>query len=151
MISIFELFKVGIGPSSSHTVGPMKAAAAFSDAVAKGAVSRVEVDLLGSLAWTGKGHGTDSAAILGLAGELPETVDPDAAERLVAVVREEKRLKLGKRRVIPFDPATDIRFDTVSPTPRHPNTLRLAAYDAEGKLLAEQRWCSVGGGFVVRE
>ena len=151
MISVFELFKVGIGPSSSHTVGPMKAAATFAEAVAKGAVSRVEVDLLGSLAWTGKGHGTDGAVILGLAGMHPETVDPDAAARLVALVREEKSLKLGGRRVIPFDPARDIRFDTVAATPRHPNTLRLAAYDKDGKKLADQRWCSVGGGFVVRE
>jgi len=151
MISVFELFKVGIGPSSSHTVGPMKAAAAFSEAVAKGAVSRVAVDLLGSLAWTGKGHGTDGAVMLGLAGQLPETVDPDAAQRIVAEIRESKRLNLGGRRIIAFDPAQDIRFDTISETPRHPNTLRLAAFDAEGKILSDQRWCSVGGGFVVRE
>jgi L-serine dehydratase len=87
MISVFELFKVGIGPSSSHTVGPMKAAASFAETVAKSVVSRVEVDLLGSLAWTGKGHGTDGAVILGLAGMHPETVDPDAAATLVSVVR----------------------------------------------------------------
>jgi len=151
MISVFELFKVGIGPSSSHTVGPMKAAAAFAQAVAKSAVSRIQVDLLGSLAWTGKGHGTDGAVLLGLTGQIPETVDPDAAVRIVAEIRESKRLTLGARRVIPFDPARDIKFDTVSETPRHPNTLRFAAFDSDGKLLADQRWCSVGGGFVVRE
>ena len=151
MISVFELFKVGIGPSSSHTVGPMKAAAIFAEAVAKKAVSRVAVDLLGSLAWTGKGHGTDGAVMLGLAGQHPESVDPDAAVRIVAEIREHKRLTLNGRRIIAFDPLEDIRFDTISETPRHPNTLRLIAFDAEGNALADQRWCSVGGGFVVRE
>jgi L-serine dehydratase len=151
MISVFDLFKVGIGPSSSHTVGPMKAAAAFAEALAKGAVSHVAVDLLGSLAWTGKGHGTDSAVMLGLAGQHPDTVDPDAAQRIVAEIRAQKRLTLAGRRVISFDPSEDIRFDTLSETPRHPNTLRLVAFDAEGGALADQRWCSVGGGFVVRE
>ncbi len=151
MISVFELFKVGIGPSSSHTVGPMKAAAIFADQVAKGPVSRIAVDLLGSLAWTGKGHGTDGAVMLGLSGQVPETVDPDAAIRIVAEIRESRRLTLGGRRIITFNPAEDVRFDTLSETPRHPNTLHLAAYDAEGNLLADQRWCSVGGGFVVRE
>jgi L-serine dehydratase len=151
MISIFELFKVGIGPSSSHTVGPMKAAAAFAETVAKNAVSRVQVDLLGSLAWTGRGHGTDGAVMLGLSGQHPETVDPDAAEKTVAEIRDSKRLTLGGRRIITFDPGFDIVFDTVAPTPHHPNTLRFAAFDAEGGLLADQRWCSVGGGFVVRE
>jgi len=151
MISVFELFKVGIGPSSSHTVGPMKAAAAFAESVAKGPVSRVAVDLLGSLAWTGRGHGTDGAVLLGLCGLHPESVDPDAAQRLVAEIRREHRLSLGGRRLIPFDPAADIRFDTQSDTPRHPNTLRLAAFEKDGALLSEQRWCSVGGGFVVRE
>ena len=151
MISVFELFKVGIGPSSSHTVGPMKAAAAFAEAVAKSAVSRVQVELLGSLAWTGKGHGTDGAVMLGLSGQYPETVDPDAALLTIAEIRDSKKLKLGGRRIIGFDPSSDIIFDTVAPTPRHPNTLRLAAFDAKGALLADQRWCSVGGGFVVRE
>ena len=151
MISVFELFKVGIGPSSSHTVGPMKAAAVFAESIAKKPVSHVAVDLLGSLAWTGKGHGTDGAVMLGLAGQHPESVDPDAAVRIVAEIREQKRINLNGRRIIAFDPAEDIRFDTLSETPRHPNTLRLVAFDAEGNALADQRWCSVGGGFVVRE
>ena len=99
MISVFELFKIGVGPSSSHTVGPMKAAAAFAAALAKqNAVDRVEsvaVTLLGSLAFTGKGHATDKAVILGLSGYEPEAVDPDAAEALVAEVRETRRLPLA--------------------------------------------------------
>ena len=94
MISVFELFKIGIGPSSSHTVGPMKAAAAFVGGLAaKGAIDQVasiEVKLMGSLAFTGRGHATDKAVILGLSGETPDTVDLDAAEALVARVRETK-------------------------------------------------------------
>ena len=134
MFSVFELFKIGIGPSSSHTVGPMKAAAAFADGLAAtgaiGRVASVEVALLGSLAFTGKGHATDKAVILGLSGQRPDSVEPDAAEALAAEVRATKRLKLAGRRSIAFDPATAIIFDTVTPAPRHPNTLRLVARDA---------------------
>jgi L-serine dehydratase len=94
MISVFDLFKIGIGPSSSHTVGPMRAAKAFADRLAAGAerVVTLEVRLLGSLAWTGKGHGSDAAVILGLSGAEPDTIDPDAAEALVARVRAETHL-----------------------------------------------------------
>ncbi|WP_029353290.1 L-serine ammonia-lyase [Bosea sp. 117] len=155
MISVFELFKIGIGPSSSHTVGPMKAAFAFVDALAARSeiedVARVEVALFGSLAWTGKGHGTDTATILGLAGELPETVDPDNADAILAHARSERRLELGGRHPVAFDPALDILFDGVSDTPKHPNTLAFRAFDARGDLIVEERWCSIGGGFVVPE
>ena len=106
MISVVELFKIGVGPSSSHTVGPMKAAAAFARGlVESGAIERVaslEVALLGSLAFTGKGHATDKAVILGLSGETPEHVDLDAAEALVMAVRETKTLNLARRRAIAF-------------------------------------------------
>ena len=151
MISIFELFKIGIGPSSSHTVGPMKAAAAFVDGLGQrlAGVSRVRVTLYGSLAWTGKGHGTDKAVVLGLAGERPDTVDPDQADALVA--KAAARLMLGGRHEIAFDPSADIVFDGVAETPVHPNTLAFAASDAAGNVIAAERWCSVGGGFVVRE
>jgi len=151
MISIFDLFKIGIGPSSSHTVGPMKAAAAFAAACDTAHVERVRVTLFGSLAWTGKGHGTDKAVMLGLAGIEPATVDPDAADRLVAETQLSRRLSLGGRKSIAFDPTTDIVFDGVSPTPAHPNTLRIDALDADGACLASESWCSVGGGFIVRE
>ena len=128
MISVFELFKIGIGPSSSHTVGPMKAAAAFvGGLVGTGAIDQVasiEVSLMGSLAFTGRGHATDKAVILGLSGEKPDTVDLDAAEALVARVRETKALNLAGRRAIPFDPERAIVFDIVTPAPRHPNTMR---------------------------
>ena len=155
MISVLELFKIGIGPSSSHTVGPMKAAAAFAGALVEtGAIDRaasLEVTLLGSLAFTGKGHATDKAVILGLSGETPEAVDPDAAEALVLQVREKKTLILAGRRALPFDAESAIRFDTLTPAPRHPNTMRLIARDAEGRALADETWLSVGGGFIIRD
>ncbi|MGB7974329.1 MAG: L-serine ammonia-lyase [Roseiarcus sp.] len=155
MISVFELFKIGIGPSSSHTVGPMKIAAAFANGLVEtGAIGRaatVEAVLLGSLAFTGKGHATDKAVILGLSGETPETVDLEAAETLVARVRETKTLNLAGRREIAFDAERTIRFDTVTPAPRHPNTMRLVARDTEGRALADETWLSVGGGFIIRD
>ena len=155
MFSVFELFKIGVGPSSSHTVGPMKAAAAFADGlIATGAIDRVAsvaVSLLGSLAFTGKGHATDKAVILGLSGCRPENIEPDAAEALAGEVRSTKRVKLAGRRAIAFDPATAIAFDIVTPAPRHPNTMRLVARDAEGGVLADETWLSIGGGFVVRD
>ncbi len=155
MISVFELFKIGIGPSSSHTVGPMKAAAAFVEGLAArgalAATARVHVDLYGSLAFTGKGHAVDKALILGLAGEKPATIDPDAADRIVLETRAAKSLPLGGKRAIPFDPEAAIRFDTITQPKRHPNTLRLVAADAEGATLLDETWCSIGGGFILRE
>src|ERR1700722_6641776 len=155
MISVFELFKIGVGPSSSHTVGPMKAAAAFAKGLVEtGAIDRVaslEIALLGSLAFTGRGHATDKAVILGLSGEMPETVDLAAAEALVARVRETKTLDRVRRRAFPFDPERAIVFDIVTPAPRHPNTMRFVARDGEGGALADETWLSVGGGFIIRD
>src|SRR5215472_6226361 len=107
MISVFDLFKIGIGPSSSHTVGPMKAAGAFVAGLGerRGEVARVQVTLFGSLAWTGKGHATDKAVILGLAGEAPDTVDPDRATALVDGIATTGHLPLGGGRAIGFAPA----------------------------------------------
>ena len=155
MVGVFELFKIGIGPSSSHTVGPMKAALAFIQSVEAAGLlpklHRLRVDLYGSLAWTGRGHATDRAVMLGLVGEAPATVDLDRAEALVRRAREGGRLTLPGGLDIAFDPATDIVFDTLSIPPRHPNTLGFSALDATGAVLKSERWCSVGGGFVVRE
>ncbi len=155
MISVFELFKIGLGPSSSHTVGPMKAAGAFAAGLEKSGsiadVAAVEATLFGSLAYTGRGHDTDKAVVLGLSGLSPEVVDPDAADALVDDVRQTKRLLLAGRRAIPFDPASAILFDVVTPAPRHPNTLRLVARDPAGAALADETWLSVGGGFIVRD
>lgn len=155
MIGTFDLFKIGIGPSSSHTVGPMKAAARFADHLADNGtlkdLCRVKIELFGSLAWTGHGHGTDKAVILGLAGNFPETVDPEGAETLIANVRETGSLRVAGRRNVAFDIANDIIFDGVAETPSHPNTLAFTAIDAQGATLHRERWCSIGGGFVVPE
>jgi L-serine dehydratase len=154
MISAFDLFKIGIGPSSSHTVGPMRAAAAFIDALrAAGEITRVErigVVLFGSLAWTGRGHGSDRAVIAGLHGERPDTVDPSSLEpRLQRAIAERWILLDGRR--IGFDPRTDLVFDTATPATVHPNTMCFTASDALGAVLLQQRWCSVGGGFIALE
>ncbi len=155
MVGVFELFKVGIGPSSSHTVGPMLAARGFVEGLAAAgsleAVAGVTVTLMGSLAWTGKGHATDRAVILGLAGEAPATVDPDRADAIVAEAAEAHRLALDGGPCIRFEPGRDILFDTVTAPPRHPNTLRFAAFGHDGAPLRCEGWCSVGGGFVLRE
>ena len=151
MISVFELFKIGVGPSSSHTVGPMKAAGAFVADLATERVARVRVTLFGSLAFTGKGHATDRAIILGLAGQTPETLDAHVADEIVAGAASQHVLPLAGRRKIDFDPARDIVFDCVTVPPRHPNTLTFAALGPSGALVAEGTWLSVGGGFIVRD
>jgi L-serine dehydratase len=155
MISLFDLFKIGIGPSSSHTMGPMRAATEFvrgcEAAGALGRVDRVKVTLLGSLAWTGKGHASDKAVVLGLAGIDPATIDPDAADRLFEEAVRHNILALNGHRAILFDLERDVVFDRASPAPRHPNTLRFEAFDREGEGVTAETWCSIGGGFVVRE
>jgi L-serine dehydratase len=151
MISVFELFKIGVGPSSSHTVGPMRAACAFAASLPTERVAKVRATLLGSLAFTGRGHATDRAVILGLAGLKPDTLDLAEAEAVVRAAREGHMLPLAGRRRIGFDPSSDIVFDLVTPPTSHPNTLRLAAYDSGGATVAEETWLSVGGGFVLCE
>ncbi len=155
MISFFDLFKIGVGPSSSHTVGPMKAAAAFATGLARSGlierVEAVEVTLFGSLAFTGRGHATDKAVILGLSGVEPETVDPDDADRLVEMVRQTLRLPLAGRRSIDFDPTRAIVFNVVDSPPRHPNTLRIVARAGAGGVAADETWLSIGGGFILRD
>lgn len=155
MISIFDLFKIGIGPSSSHTTGPMKAAGRFRGMVLKhpqvALLVRIQVTLFGSLAWTGKGHATEKAIVLGLSGDLPETVDPDEADNRFAAISTTNRLPLTASHLIPFSRERDIVFDLVRILPGHSNALTLAAFDAEGHTLLEETWYSVGGGFIVRE
>jgi L-serine dehydratase len=151
MISVFELFKIGIGPSSSHTVGPMKAAGAFAAGLETERVARVKVTLFGSLAFTGKGHATDRAIILGLAGQIPETVDSDHADAVLDDAATRHMLPLAGRKRIEFDPAADIAFDFVTTPPRHPNTMTFKAFGADGGILREETWLSIGGGFIVRD
>ncbi|KAB1070461.1 L-serine ammonia-lyase [Methylobacterium planeticum] len=149
MISVFDLFKIGIGPSSSHTVGPMAAAARFRAGLGP-ATAQVRAEIFGSLAWTGRGHGTDIAISLGLLGESPATVDPDAVAGLVAGLTATRRIPIpGSARGAAFDPRTDLVFNFTEILPRHTNGMRFRAYDAGGACLDEAVLYSIGGGFVV--
>ncbi len=151
-ISVFDIFKIGVGPSSSHTVGPMKAARQFALGLesARGEISAIQVTLHGSLAHTGRGHATDSAVILGLMGCEPETLDPDGVEGFLRAVHEGKSLNLPDVGVIRFDPAKDIVFNLRDELPRHTNGMRFIARDAEGRSLLSEDYYSLGGGFVAR-
>jgi L-serine dehydratase len=152
-VSAFDLFKLGVGPSSSHTMGPMTAAGRFLAWLGErlDAVARAETTLYASLALTGRGHATDRAVILGLAGLEPRTLDPDAADALLAAVRTSGRLRLAGRHEVGFDEARDILWEGRTRLPQHPNALRFAAFDAEGRPLAERTYFSTGGGFVRDE
>ncbi len=153
MISVFDLFKIGIGPSSSHTIGPMRAANSFISGLGSklASVDRVEVRLYGSLAWTGKGHATDKAIILGLAGNEPARIDPDDADRILADIMTAGQIELGRCHLVKFDPASDLVFDTDTVVTSHPNTMTFAAFDKAGDMVAAETWFSIGGGFVARE
>lgn len=154
MISVFDLFKIGIGPSSSHTVGPMKAARLFAQGLAsEGAlehVTTIKVELYGSLGATGRGHGSDKAVILGLLGETPEGVEVAAIPDMVAKVRSSGRLPLLGRREIAWRDAEHLQFLRHS-LPFHANALRFAAFDSGGATVRARVYYSVGGGFVVDE
>ena len=154
-ISAFDLFKIGIGPSSSHTVGPMRAAGMFAASLAAdgvlGRVAGIRAELFGSLGATGHGHGSVKAIVLGLSGELPETVDPAAAEPMAARVAETGRLRLHPGREIDFDPAEDIVLHRRRRLPFHSNAMRFAAVDEADREIAARTYYSVGGGFVLGE
>jgi L-serine dehydratase len=152
-VSAFDLFKLGIGPSSSHTMGPMTAAHRFVERLGERTdrTARVEVTLYASLALTGRGHATDRAVILGLAGFEPRKLDPDSAEQVVAQVRSAGRQNLGGRHEIAFDEASDLLWEGRKRLPQHPNALRFVAFDAGGGPLAERTYFSIGGGFVRDE
>ncbi|KZL16932.1 MULTISPECIES: L-serine ammonia-lyase [Pseudovibrio] len=158
-LSVFEIFKIGIGPSSSHTMGPMTAAARFLDELrdgrriwpGAGAPKRLRCTLHGSLAWTGKGHATDRAVILGLAGCTPETLDPDEAEALEKQIATEKKLHLPDLPELDFDPDKDVIFDFEKNLPGHANGMVIEAYDAQDRLHLQETFYSIGGGFVLTE
>ena len=154
-ISVFDLFTIGIGPSSSHSIGPMRAARKFVERLhAEGLLDRcmeVTARLYGSLALTGKGHGTDKAVLLGLEGATPEGIDPDEVEPRVAAVRASGRLTLFGGPTIPFNEAANLLFLRKESLPQHPNGMRFTARDAAGKTLLETTCFSIGGGFVVDE
>jgi L-serine dehydratase len=158
--SLFELFKIGIGPSSSHTVGPMRAALRFSRQLESAGLlprtASVIVDLYGSLALTGVGHGTDRAILLGLLGEAPDTVDPATVETKIATIRSSGSLQLNGTRAIPFTEATSLRFHRNQMYPNsavisHPNGMHFTAFDEAGRSLSDEVFYSIGGGFIVSE
>lgn len=152
-VSVFDLFKIGIGPSSSHTVGPMRAACRYMHRLEdKGLFERVaslRADLYGSLAHTGRGHGTDKAVLLGFEGEEPDRVDPDQIEPRLARIRSERSLNLLGRRRIVFDEKRELVFNKREKLPYHSNGMRFTSYDADGQVLWSRDYYSVGGGFVV--
>ena len=151
-ISVFDLFSVGIGPSSSHTVGPMRAARMFTarlrDDGLLGQVDKVKAELFGSLGATGHGHGSPKAVLLGLEGHDPETVDPAAVEQRVETIRADGRLLLAGERDIRFSVDRDLVMHRRRSLPLHPNGMRFAAFGAGGELRSAVYY-SVGGGFVV--
>lgn len=154
-VSVFDLFKIGIGPSSSHTVGPMRAARLFGQRLAREGllpqVARVRSTLYGSLGATGRGHASDRAVLLGLAGYAPDTVEVDAIEPLIARIRNQRHLPLADGPEVAFDEAADLLLVPDVTLPLHANGMRFEAFDAAGSILAAQVYYSVGGGFIVSE
>ncbi len=152
-VSVFDLFRIGIGPSSSHTVGPMRAARSFVGALDEQGMlertARVSCQLYGSLSATGRGHGSDRAVLLGWMGERPDGVDPDRIPQLLQQVRESRSLALLGRHPVAFDPAHDLVLESGRALSLHPNGMRFSAWDASGALLLQQDMYSIGGGFVV--
>lgn len=153
-LSVFDLFKVGVGPSSSHTVGPMRAAYIFRQHLETqqqlSSVNKLKIQLFGSLSSTGIGHGTDKATILGLMGFEPESIDTQQTENLLKTALEQKNLKLSTEHQISFDYAQDVIFID-EPLAYHPNAITLTAYDTQGQTVYENTYYSVGGGFIVDE
>src|SRR6185369_8060065 len=153
-VSVFDLFKIGIGPSSSHTVGPMRAAARFvnrwlDERGILNQVVRVRGELFGSLAHTGRGHGTDKAVLCGFEGEWPDKIDPDSIPKRLQRIRADKRIRVLGRHEIAFDEKTDLVFNKRQKLPYHSNGMRFSAYGDSDELLATRDYYSVGGGFVV--
>ncbi|MCD4485781.1 L-serine ammonia-lyase [Chromobacterium vaccinii] len=154
-ISVFDLFKIGIGPSSSHTVGPMRAARQFISRLEKDgqldATVRISAEMFGSLGATGKGHGTDVAVLLGLQGEQPDLIDTDAVDGMLAAIREQRKLKLLGKREIDFVEGEHLILHKKKTLPYHPNGMIFEAFNAAGESLSKRAYYSVGGGFVVDE
>jgi L-serine dehydratase len=150
-LSVFDMFKIGIGPSSSHTVGPMNAARRFAEAIADQPVAKVSVELFGSLGHTGKGHGTDVAVLLGLEGEKPDETVVDQVSARIARIAAEGKVRLLGARPIDFRVSDGIVFHRKKSLPLHSNGMRFVARDASDAVLLEKVYYSVGGGFVIAE
>jgi L-serine dehydratase len=175
MTSLFDLYKIGVGPSSSHTMGPMRAAFRFVQELTSREltsreltsreltrrelvlqIERVQAELFGSLALTGIGHATDRAVLLGLSGHEPATVDPAAIDSVVAGIRATQQLSLGGHKTIPFLESSDLLFHRNQMFPpgatlQHPNGLRLKAFDSSGSVVEVRTYFSIGGGFIVED
>ncbi len=152
-ISVFDIFKIGIGPSSSHTVGPMKAARQFAQAIAESSLADlhgVTVELYGSLGATGKGHGTDRAVMLGLMGETPEEIDPNTIDSKLQTIEAQRQLQLLGQHSVVFEPVKHIRFYRKA-LPFHANGMRFLAFDSAGDVILTKEFYSVGGGFIVSD
>jgi len=153
--SLFEIFKIGIGPSSSHTVGPMRAAREFATSLDSKnllrRVTRVQVELYGSLALTGQGHGTDRAVQLGLIGEFPDTIEPETIEPRLASIRSTQTLQILGKHGVGFEETRDILFHKDKTLPGHSNGMRFRAFDNAAGEIANQVYFSIGGGFIQRE
>ena len=154
-LSIFDIFKIGIGPSSSHTIGPMRAARQFlidceSHNVFK-SISSVSVQLYGSLALTGKGHSTDTALLLGLSGLEPDKVNSLTVQETLFSIRTKNKIKLLDKRIVDFDEALNILFLRDQFMPEHPNAMRFTAMDEGDAILFQDVWFSIGGGFIAKE
>lgn len=150
-LSIFSLFSIGIGPSSSHTVGPMKAACKFATALDLTQVTKIKIELFGSLAFTGKGHGTDFAILLGLENNLPDTIDPDVIRPRSHEIITKKKLLLAGKKIIDFDMSQDFQFNFKDLLPTHTNGMRFTAYDPQQKEINSRIFYSIGGGFIIEE
>lgn len=155
MISVLDLFTIGIGPSSSHTVGPMRAAHAFTQKLTThpnaNQVARIGCDLYGSLAATGKGHGTDTAIILGLCGHEPETINVSTIPEILTNISKTKQLQWADNYVVNFNADQDLTFHRLDPLPLHPNGMHLTARDEHDKIIFENIYYSLGGGFIATE
>ncbi len=154
IISIFDLFSIGIGPSSSHTVGPMKAANVFIESLQQpvfSQIARIQIELFGSLAYTGKGHGTDKAILMGLEGNLPDTINPDLIQPRATKIIEEKHIQLKGLHAIPFDYASDFIYNFKDLLPFHTNGMRFTIYDKHAKSISSKVYYSIGGGFILDE
>ena len=153
--SVFEIFKIGVGPSSSHTVGPMRAARDLVEQITQAgelqSVSRLATELFGSLALTGRGHATDRAIILGLLGEAPSEVDPGKIESMVNEVRSSGVIRLNHGHPIKFEESSDLVFRTSETLPGHSNGMRFTAFASDGSVVDTQIYYSIGGGFISRE
>ena len=160
MTSLFDLYKIGVGPSSSHTMGPMRAACRFAQDLDRDGLldttARGQTDLYGSLALTGMGHATDRAILLGLAGNEPAGIDPAAVESTVAAIRALRRINLAGTHTVAFDERRDLLFHRDQMFPpgartQHPNGIRFTAFDADGAIIAQRTFFSIGGGFITED